>query len=509
MTLELPTRQEPVRHEPTSVSARIVQRAATALSGRGSDRRRFLSRAALVGSALAVAPAEFLLKPGTAYAAVCGSAATCDAGYTAFCCTINNGINACPPGTVVGGWWKADGSGFCGGSARYYIDCQGECTRCSNGCTAGESFCTSNCWNCSAHCASGTCDSRRVCWNVFRYGQCHQEVGCTGPVACRVVSCTPPWQVDPSCSTASATDNYTADHSAPCLTSQYWSPVVQHWQDLGGAGGFLGGPVEPEYVNPDHVGKRQRYAYGSVYWHPSTRAHAVMGLIRDHWGALAWETGVLGYPTTDELPCPDLRGRFNHFRNLGTQTDGSIYWHPSVGAHSVRGGIRSLWSALGWERSVIGYPTTDETRTPDGQGAFNHFHNVQTGTNGSIYAHLSSGIHEVHGAIRDRWQATGWERGVLGYPSTNETRCPDGVGRFNHFHDPRNGHDGSIYWTSATGAHAVYGAIRVTWSSMGWERGRLGYPTSDPAAVSGGLQQRFQHGVATQDSAGHVSVVYT
>src|SRR6185437_14985412 len=56
-----------------------------------------------------------------------------------------------------------------------------------------------------------------VCCNQFRYGQCHQELACVGPVVCRVASCRPPWEVDPTCTTASATANATALHTAPCL----------------------------------------------------------------------------------------------------------------------------------------------------------------------------------------------------------------------------------------------------------------------------------------------------
>ena len=28
-------------------------------------------------------------------------------GWTVFCCTINKGVNACPPGSFAAGWWKA------------------------------------------------------------------------------------------------------------------------------------------------------------------------------------------------------------------------------------------------------------------------------------------------------------------------------------------------------------------------------------------------------------------
>ena len=80
-----------------------------------------------------------------------------------------------------------------------------------------DGFC-SGCVECN--CAAG-CDTRRVYCNYFRYGQCHQEIAQSGPIACRVVTCVPPYATDPSCSTASAVDNSTAEHasSSPCVTA--------------------------------------------------------------------------------------------------------------------------------------------------------------------------------------------------------------------------------------------------------------------------------------------------
>ncbi len=165
---------------------------------------------------------RFLLKPGTAYAAVCGPGNACSSGWTVFCCSINRGMNKCPPGTFVGGWWKADYSGYCCTNGipgtRYYIDCQGRCTSCTNGCDDG--FCDPQCVNCRCQCGTESCDTRRACCNYFRYGQCHQEIGCGGPVACRVVTCTPPYQLYPSCGSTNATDNATRDHTAPCLAGR-------------------------------------------------------------------------------------------------------------------------------------------------------------------------------------------------------------------------------------------------------------------------------------------------
>jgi uncharacterized protein with LGFP repeats len=75
----------------------------------------------------------------------------------------------------------------------------------------------------------------------------------------------------------------------------------------------------------------------------------------------------------------------------------------------------------------LGYPATDEIALPDGEGRLNHFEH------GSIYWTSQTGAHEVHGAIRDKWAALGWQPGFLGYATTDETGTPDGVGGFNHF----------------------------------------------------------------------------
>ncbi|MBW3609423.1 MAG: twin-arginine translocation signal domain-containing protein, partial [Actinobacteria bacterium] len=84
----------------------VLERIATVLDHRLS-RRGFVARSALAGTAMAVAPTEFMLKPVGAYQAICSCAgascacgsACCD-GYTEFCCTLT-GMNRCPPGHVL------------------------------------------------------------------------------------------------------------------------------------------------------------------------------------------------------------------------------------------------------------------------------------------------------------------------------------------------------------------------------------------------------------------------
>jgi len=112
----------------------------------------------------------------------------------------------------------------------------------------------------------------------------------------------------------------------------------------------------------------------------------------------------------------------------------------------------------------------------------------------------------VHGAILGTYRNLGGPGGVLSFPTSDETGTPDGVGRFNAF--AGTGRSG-IYWTPSTGAHAVQGAIYADWASLGYERGALGYPTTDEYAISGGRRSDFTGGTITwQASTGTTQVTY-
>ncbi|HVH44272.1 MAG TPA: hypothetical protein VM925_18095 [Labilithrix sp.] len=107
---------------------------------------------------------------------------------------------------------------------------------------------------------------------------------------------------------------------------------------------------------------------------------------------------------------------------------------------------------------------------------------------GSIYWTQATGAFAVLGAIRDAWKELGWEAGFAGYPLTDELTTPDRKGRFNVFQGA------SIYWTEQTGAHEVHGAIRDKWKELGWEAGITGYPVTDeePTGDNRGAVSRFE-----------------
>jgi uncharacterized protein with LGFP repeats len=73
-------------------------------------------------------------------------------------------------------------------------------------------------------------------------------------------------------------------------------------------------------------GRYRRFEYGFIFWSEATGAHAVWGLIGSKWSELGLERSVLGYPLTDELVGPTSRtGRFNDFQH------GMIRYTPEQG----------------------------------------------------------------------------------------------------------------------------------------------------------------------------------
>jgi hypothetical protein len=170
---------------------------------------------------------------------------------------------------------------------------------------------------------------------------------------------------------------------------------------------------------------------------------------------------------------------------LATALTGSFRVRDCV----VYGAIQGKYNELGGTSGALGHCTTDELGTSDGVGRYNHFEN------GSIYYTPATSAHEVRSSIRSKWKSMGSEQSALGYPTTDHLTTLDGVGRYTHFQG------GSIFYSPSTGAHSVRAGFRSYWSSIGWERSTLGYPTTSEYAVAGGTEQQFQHGRLYWDAA--------
>src|SRR5262249_41634720 len=132
---------------------------------------------------------------------------------------------------------------------------------------------------------------------------------------------------------------------------------------------------------------------------------------------------------------------------------GTIYWLSSAGAHALYGDILAKYNSIGGP-AAYGLPTTTQTFAPNIPGR----RMVQFGS-GNIYWTSTTGAHTVHGAILAEYKATASQvtydgrnlQAVLGAPTSDEGNVLGVSGaRMNSFQG------GNIYWSSATGAHAVY-----------------------------------------------------
>ncbi|WP_432540382.1 S8 family serine peptidase [Kineococcus sp. SYSU DK002] len=213
----------------------------------------------------------------------------------------------------------------------------------------------------------------------------------------------------------------------------------------------------------------------------------VGGSILARYDALGAEKGTLGWPLTNELKTidrlPAAGGAVSRFER------GTVFWSPTTGAQVVAGAIGAEFDAMiAAENTAAALDSRTRADVFLGYPTTEEIPLrggvLQRFQNGSMYWSPATGAHALRGAILEAYGRTGWENGRLGYPVTNEVRLPGGA--FAAFER------GAIYWSPTTGAHVVEGAIRDAWASTGWEFGYLGYPTSDEYAVPGGVRQNFQ-----------------
>lgn len=151
---------------------------------------------------------------------------------------------------------------------------------------------------------------------------------------------------------------------------------------------FLGFPLGPEVPTLDKAGRWQAFQRGSIYWHPlvdSGNAHVVWGAILERWRQIGSEF-TTGFPTSDELSCPDGVGKMNHFAG-DVYGPWSIYFHPKTGAHPVHGLFREFWGKQGWERGPLGYPTSAEYKNAAGLIQQNYQGGVLRLVNGKVEVH--------------------------------------------------------------------------------------------------------------------------
>ncbi|MGW7304647.1 FG-GAP-like repeat-containing protein [Streptomyces sp. NPDC054835] len=234
-----------------------------------------------------------------------------------------------------------------------------------------------------------------------------------------------------------------------------------------------------------------------------TATFQVCGPILSKFKALGG-TATFGKPTSPVSAVSD-GGRYVNFARPGiTTTDRAISWSGSTGTWSVRNANFTKWAALGREAGALGYPTADERPTNVLGGAFSTF--SKAGRAGAVYWSSGTGSQSIRGGIYGRFVELG---GVAahGYPTADEMATATKPGAVQNFRNGiATGDNVSFYWSSATGAWPVAGAIRSQWLSLDGHNGSLGFPASGEYTVFGGRRSDFQTGyVRWNRESGHVA----
>ena len=161
-------------------------------------------------------------------------------------------------------------------------------------------------------------------------------------------------------------------------------------------------------------GRARNYTGGRLYWSAEHRRPPVSGAILTKYLA-GGGPAVLGFPTADGVNVTG--GRASYF------TGARIYWSSATGAHTLRG--RSSPST--WQPAD---PVATGSRRPTCMnvtgGAYAHF----TGSR-SIFWSAPTLAHLVYGPIRTRYAALGYQRSCLGFPTTD--RFTTATGYRNNF----------------------------------------------------------------------------
>ncbi|WP_051515837.1 Ig-like domain-containing protein [Candidatus Blastococcus massiliensis] len=317
-----------------------------------------------------------------------------------------------------------------------------------------------------------------------------------------------------------------------------YTPYLDTWTQHGWENGRLGYPTAGEVCGLIGGGCFQKFEGGAIYGSPVAGRHVVAGPVYTAWSRTGSEKGRLGYPTSGETCGLPGGGCSQSFQG------GALYWTAATGAQVSVGAIRDTYLRAGGVAGRLGYPTTGEhcglaragclqlfqggaiyfspatgahvvlgairgtwnnAWSQDGRLGYPTTSEIcglrrggcfQEFQGGAIYFSPASGAHVVLGAIRDTWARQGWETGRLGYPTSSEFCGLRGGGCFQEFQG------GAIYFSPASGAHVVLGGIRDTWARQGWETGRLGYPVSGESFSGGAYRQTFQGGTITLDGRG-------
>jgi len=336
--------------------------------------------------------------------------------------------------------------------------------------------------------------------------------------------------------------------------------ITAAWEKAGGDTSVLG-PKQGD-VYPIGDGFAQDFAGGKVFFTPATGAKFLYGAVLDKYESLGGPAGsTLGFPTMNEVP--GLAGPDSRVSTFSASDNPVIFWTPDHGAYVVRGAMNAAWDKLGSSGGVLGVPIGDETY--DGEDATQSFSGgkvswnrvtkvfstvppelaqqltglqvpidataaidmawraaggqdgplgakeggqksigddaglVQDFAGGKVFFSFATGANAIEGAILAKYESLGGPQGSdLGFPIANEADGGIPKSRISTFSAADNP---VIFWTAKHGAFVVRGAMKAAWDKLGGPTGKLGAPVEDQTVYGDVVSQRFTGGKIAWDPA--------
>ncbi|MBI3691162.1 MAG: LGFP repeat-containing protein [Mycolicibacterium aromaticivorans] len=334
--------------------------------------------------------------------------------------------------------------------------------------------------------------------------------------------------------------------------------INQAWETAGGDGSPVGTKDGDVYAVGD--GFAQNFSGGKIFFTPATGAHLLFGAVLDKYQALGGAADSdLGFPTIDAVA--GLVGPDSQVSTFSASDKPAIFWTPATGAWVVRGAINAAWDKLGGSAGTMGVPTQDETfngtvisqkftggeisydtaaktfttvppelagnlagvEVPsDATTAINQAWRAAGGlagplgarqgaqqaigtdgaaqdyAGGKVFYSPATGAHAVTGAILAKYEAQGGPTGDLGLPTGTEADGGAPNSRVSAFSAADNP---VIFWTPDNGAIVVRGAINAAWAKLGGATGKLGVPTGEQSVNGDTTTQKFSGGEISWNKA--------
>lgn len=257
--------------------------------------------------------------------------------------------------------------------------------------------------------------------------------------------------------------------------------INQTWQAAGGDASPVGTKDGDVFQVGDGFG--QNFSTGKIFFTPASGAHLIYGAILDKYQDLGGPADSdLGWPTIDEVT--GLLGPDSRVSTFSASDKPAIFWTPDTGAWVVRGAINAAWDKLGGSGGTLGAPIGDETYDGDvisqkftgGSVSYNNATKSFT-TDPPELAESLAGVEvpsDATTAINQAWRAAGGLNGELGARQGAQYAVGDNGAAQDYAR-------GKIFYSPATGAHAVTGAILSKYDALGGPKSDLGLPIGTEA----------------------------